>query len=526
MKWLALFVTLASLLVASSARADVQRFAVIVGNDKGDGGDGPLQYAESDAGKMYEVLKDLGGFDPANMVLLRGENAGTVTKTIITINDRVREATSHEGTQVVLFFYFSGHADASAIHLSGTRLDLVQLEQLVRGSAASFRVLMLDACRSGAVTRLKGGHSAAPFAIDLGEHLSGEGLAYLTSSSANEDAQESDDLKGSFFTHHFVSALMGAGDVNHDGKVTLEEAYRYAYDATLRSTSRTFAGLQHPAFRYELRGAGELAMSSLVTMKNQRATLTFPPNRTYLVMDGGSAGAVVAEVDAVDRARSISVRPGHYFVRGRLPDALLEGELDAGAGTETVVQDASLHRTEYARLVRKGGADVRVSNGILAGWQFRTPTKNSSGLCQGAFGGYVAHLSAFDLSARVDFCHAGYDNDTLTSSLNELGGELHASHSFDLPIVTASFGLGLGGSWMHQSFDTRGVAPSRDTPAGRLAASFGLAIPLWKGFSIVAESSAVTYVFAERRTESATTSDTSLGPWFAFRQNVGLEKEW
>ena len=221
------------------ASADVQRFAVIAGNNKGDASDGELHYAESDAAKLYDVLKDLGGFDPADMVLLRGENATTVVRTLITVNDRVRAAMARDGTQAVLFVYFSGHADSAALHLTGTRLDLPQLEQLVRGSAATFRVLTLDACRSGALTRIKGGHNAPPFAIDLGERLAGEGLAYLTSSSANVDAQESDELRGSFFTHHFASALLGAGDIDGDAHVTLEEAYRYAYDATLRSTSRT-----------------------------------------------------------------------------------------------------------------------------------------------------------------------------------------------------------------------------------------------------------------------------------------------
>lgn len=527
MKRIAFFIALAlATLFASSASAEIERFAVIVGDNKGDSGDAELRYAESDASKMYDVLKDLGGFDPADMVLLRGENAATVTKTLITINDRVRAAIARDGTQVVLFFYFSGHADAASLHLSGTRLDLVQLEQLVRGSAATFRILMLDACRSGALTRLKGGHSAAPFAIDLGERLSGEGLAYLTSSSVNEDSQESDELRGSFFTHHFVSALLGAGDVNGDARVTLEEAYRYAYDATLRSTSRTFAGLQHPAFRYDLRGTGELALSTLAAARMQRSSLTFPPGRTYLVMDANSSGAVIAEVDDVDRARTISVRPGKYFIRGRMPDAMLEGDVDAPVGVDVTVQDADLRRTEYARLVRKGGTDVRVSHGIEAGWMFRTPMPNSSSPCQGAFAGYAMHLPALDLVARIDACHASYENDTLTSSQNEFGGELHASRAWDLPFVTVSLGLGLGGSWMRQSFDTRGVAPARNTPAGRLAASFGLEIPLFKGFSIAAESSAMTYVFALERVESPSSTETTLGPWFSFRQLVGLEKEW
>ncbi|MGH7284491.1 MAG: caspase family protein, partial [Polyangiaceae bacterium] len=172
------------------ARADVERFALIVGDNKGTAGDTDLHYAEADASKLYDVLKDLGGFEPADMVLLRGENSATAIRTLIALNDRIRTAISRPGTDVLLFVYFSGHADSTALHMSGSRFDLSQLEQLVRGSAATFRILMLDACRSGALTRVKGGQTAPPFSISVGEHLTGEGLAFLTSSSANEDAQE------------------------------------------------------------------------------------------------------------------------------------------------------------------------------------------------------------------------------------------------------------------------------------------------------------------------------------------------
>ena len=73
------------------------------------------------------------------------------------------------------------------------------------------------------LTRVKGGHGAPLRDSDRRAPFE-QGLALLTSSAANEDAQESDALKGSFFTHHFVSALLGAADADGDGKVTLEEA--------------------------------------------------------------------------------------------------------------------------------------------------------------------------------------------------------------------------------------------------------------------------------------------------------------
>jgi hypothetical protein len=57
-----------------------------------------------------------------------------------------------------------------------------------------------------ALTRVKGGHAIPPFAV-APPSIASEGVAFLTSSAANEDAQESDALSGSFFTHYLVSGL-------------------------------------------------------------------------------------------------------------------------------------------------------------------------------------------------------------------------------------------------------------------------------------------------------------------------------
>lgn len=72
-------------------------------------------------------------------------------------------------------------------------------------------------------------------------------------SSADEAAQESDRIGGSFFTHALVSGMRGAADASGDGKITLTEAYRFAFEETLQRTAQTQFGSQHPA--YEIRSA-------------------------------------------------------------------------------------------------------------------------------------------------------------------------------------------------------------------------------------------------------------------------------
>ena len=122
----------AFLLVATPAWAEVERFAVVVGNNVGAGEDAALHYAEADAARVATVLREVGDVRPANLILLRGEDADTVRRTLIAVNERIRAA----GGQTVLLVFYSGHADAEALHLGSTRLELSELEQLVRGSAA------------------------------------------------------------------------------------------------------------------------------------------------------------------------------------------------------------------------------------------------------------------------------------------------------------------------------------------------------------------------------------------------------
>jgi hypothetical protein len=513
---------LATLLSTSTAWAAVRRYALVVGNNRGDVGDLDLRYAETDAQRVYDVLKDLGRFEPADMVLLRGEEATRAEATLIALNDRVR-ATIAAGSDALLFVYYSGHAGADALHMAGTHLDLTLLEQLVRGSAATFRVLAVDACRSGALTRVKGGQSAPPFDLRIDEQLSEQGLVMLTSSAANEDAQESDALQGSIFTHYFVSALLGAGDADGDGRVTLEEAYRYAYEATLRSTSATWAGAQHPTFRYELRGMGKLPLSELPAVTGSRAWLVFPAGKTYLVLRGGAGGAVVGEVTEHAGGRRLSVRAGHYFVRGRTADALLEGDLDAAPGASVEVDDGRLRRVEYARLVRKGGGAKRSAAGPEAGYFFQTPLENAATLCQGGFAGYAVHLENVSAGARLAGCHAAFSNDVLRASSNQLGGELRVAHAWDLPIVSVDLGLAVGGWLLQQTFTTLGIAPPRSTAAGSAALALGLRGDVGGGFSLFAETSLVSYLYPQVKDPLGS---VSFGPYLALRQAFGLAKVW
>ena len=511
--------TLALLLLATPARAAVERFAVVVGNNIGAPEDGPLRYAETDAGRVAAVLREVGDVRPTNLVLLRGEDADTVRRTLIAINERVRAA----GDQTVLLVFYSGHADAEALHLGNSRLELAELEQLVRGSAARFRLLILDACRSGALTRVKGGTPVPPFDVQVSERVPGEGAVFLTSSSASEDSQESDELKGSFFTAALVSGLLGAADADGDGKVTLREAYAYAYVTTLRASSRSLAGTQHPTFQYEFRGQGDLVLTTLVDPRGSRAWVVFPEGRTYLLFSDSPDGAVVGEVGAGDSVRRLSVRPGRYFVRGRAPDVLLEGSLEVQAGSTVLIDESTLTRTAYARLVRKGEGSRDSVQGLQAALVASTALSDASGACLGVVVGYALEFKARTIIPRLAYCHSGFTNPNLSASTNQVDAEVRAAYVWDLSFVSVEVGVTVGGAWLEQSFQTTGLAPPRSTLALQLSPDIAVSRDLGERAYLFLEFAAATYLYDMQDTA---TGASHFGPFFSGRLTLGSGWRW
>jgi hypothetical protein len=516
----------AALLVSWSlsltAHANVERFAVIIGNNRGLADDVALQYAESDATRVFEVLRDLGGFQPADMVLLRGENADTVQRTLITVNDRIRAAVSLPDTRVMLFVYYSGHADADDLRLGPTRLPITQLAQLARGSAANFRLVVLDACRSGALTRLKGGKILPPFALET-ERLPDDGLAFLTASAANEDAQESDELRGSFFTHALVSGLLGAADQDGNGEVALEEAYRYAYDATIRATSRTFGGTQHPSFRYDFRGQGSIVLTRPEAYVQQRASLRFPPGMSFVLMRDSAEGTVVAELGERAPQRTLSLRPGSYFVRARGREVLYEGTVSAPEAVLTQLDVGKLSRIEYARLVRKGHNELQLTHSLEVGARVRSSLPNADSPCVGGYLGYAVDLANFGVRARLGACRAGFENARVSSTSLAYDLDLRLYRAWDLSAVALEVGLGGGATLMTQHFTADGIAPTQTSLVPFVALGVGGTVDLGLGWFAILDLAGETH-FMRLRKDDRSPEQQDVG--FALRASLGAGKHF
>ena len=361
--WLVICGLLITLATADPAIADPapQRFALLIGANSGDAGDQELLYAETDAAKIAEILRELGGFAAEDVQVLTNATATDVRRSLAAIGKRVEMSRGDS----VLFVFYSGHGDAESLHLKGTRLTTRELRELVDSSSATVRVLVVDACRSGGFTRRKGGRPGPAFAIDFEDRLRSKGVAILSSSTDGEDSQESDRLRASFFTHYFASALRGAADDDNDGRISLAEAFGYASQRTIAATTQTAAGPQHPTYRYDLTGREDVVLTITAAQQHGVGSLRFGAAGTYLVQRRDGNGPTVAEVTVSQDARVVAVSAGDYFITRRAPDHLLQGTFSVASGASTTVEAAAMQRIAYAQVIRKGGTELGTSMGAF-----------------------------------------------------------------------------------------------------------------------------------------------------------------
>lgn len=490
--------------LASPAGA-VTRYALVLGNDAGDKDEQRLRYAEHDADRFAATLIGLGGFLPGDVVVIRGGDADTARAALIALNARIRQT---GGTDAMLVVYYSGHADAERLHLGATNLALAQIEQLVRGSPAAFRLLVIDACRSGALTRVKGGTTVPAFPIALGDTLAADGVVFWTASAASEQAQESDAIKGSFFTHFLVSGMAGPADEDGDGDVTTTEAYAYARAATLRASSRTLAGTQHPTFRDELAGRDAVVLTRPGTLGPSRAQLRMPAARDVLVLAGSADGPVIAEVGVHDRTRRVNVRAGRYFIRQRLETHLLEGAVAVAAGDTLDIVDKGLARVEYVRVASKGHTRVR-RDSIEAGLLARTPIVDGGDFCAGAVAGYAFDLGWVTVTPRLAACRERARNAFLATSTDELTADARIAHAWLLGRISLTAQVQLGAAMLHQRFATAGDAPSRTTAGALFGAGGSVGVALGGGTSLSLATELSTFVL-RRGDEMSSRWDSTL----------------
>lgn len=428
-----------TLLVGVPASAEPVRLLIAFGANEGMPSEPSLSFAERDAKAFASLMIRSGDVDQARATVLVGEDVRTLERAL---EEARVVAEAHASKGVTLFFYYSGHADKLDLHIRGERLPIERLEALLAAIPAELRVAVVDACRSLPKIKTKGFVRKKGFAIDLAAPTGLSGVVTMRSSSEGEDSQESEQLQGAVFTHYLLTALRGAADRDRDRRVTLDEAYSYAYRQTVRRSAEGPGNVMHPSVEIDVEGAGELVLTK--TARNT-AQVRLPQGADvrYLLF-AQPAGAVVAEVwGDPDRALTLDVAPGRYLLqrRGGGRSGAYQFKV-ASRSTEEVRTDAFYALPEET-LAAKGGELELWSHHLRAG---------------GA--GVLSHAGTPAARARVRYGYGMIDwlvslsvevgltsYDTAAHQRDErwLGGDLR----LELPRLIGPLDLAIGGTWRY-----------------------------------------------------------------------------
>ena len=332
-----------------------KRFALVAGANRGADDRQTLRFAVSDASRFAAVMQELGGVEPEDVVTLRQPRPGEFEASLAAIGDRVRAArrlaTPGRAVRTEVILYYSGHADEKGLLLGNDRLSYDTLRDRLDAIPADVKISVLDACASGAITRVKGGLRKGAFLVDASSSTRGQ--AFITSSSADENAQESDRIGGSYFTHSLLSGLRGAADASGDGRITLHEAYAFAFHETLGRTVGTQGGPQHPTYEIDLAGTGEVVLTDV---RATTAGLVFEEALHGRVFVRDAQRRVVLECDKARGQRvALGLVPGVYEVHLRQDGAWLRASLELKDLTHPVLEAAGFAAAPPEPSLARGG---------------------------------------------------------------------------------------------------------------------------------------------------------------------------
>ncbi len=342
---------LSLLVMLAAAPQGPRRFAVLVGANQAPAGRPKLRFAQRDAEQLQAVLARVGGVATQDALLLLDPEP----EQVMTALRAVSTAILAERRETVLYFYYSGHADESSLYPNGKHLSLGLLREALVGAPATVRVGIIDACRGGTWTRSKG-LTAEPPVVLAPMTLAAEGTVLIASSSGLEEAHESDVLKGSFFTHHFIGGLLGAADASGDGDVSATEAFQYAQGQTVRASARASLQPQHPSFEWNLHGRRDLVLTQL---DEGSSTLAVDQTSGPLQVVELPSGLVLLEIPEGARKARLAVPAGDYLVRRVDQRSVVTArEVHVAAGKLTTVAESSLELVGRAAIDSKSGAPV------------------------------------------------------------------------------------------------------------------------------------------------------------------------
>jgi len=214
------------------------KYAVLIGIDKYHESLGSLKYAGADCRRLKDVLLSGNlGFAADKMLLLDDTQSEDHRPTFANIHTWLSSWLAQPKEDDLVLFYFAGHgrdmdgksylvpgdATLSTLHTLG--IPLANIQELVGRCKARNKILVVDACHSGA------GRDVAPMSANWQNKLAqSKGIYTITSCGVDELSHEWDEKSQGVFSWFLAEALSGACAPNPDGKLTIEHIYEWVHE--------------------------------------------------------------------------------------------------------------------------------------------------------------------------------------------------------------------------------------------------------------------------------------------------------
>jgi len=213
------------------------RWAVLIGINGYHESLGPLKYSVNDCRRLAEVLTTGDDAFPADHVLVLADDEAAERKpTYANIHSWLASWLAQPDEDDTILVFFAGHgryedgkcylvpgdATLQTIHVTGIPVPYIQ--ELLNRCKARQKVLILDACHSGA------GRDVSTMAAPMMETLSaGKGIYTLTSCDVDELSHEWDEKAQGVFSYYLAEALSGSCPPDAHGRITAEAVYDWVY---------------------------------------------------------------------------------------------------------------------------------------------------------------------------------------------------------------------------------------------------------------------------------------------------------
>ena len=245
-----------SLALTAAATGEPFVFSLHVGVNAApaDSGLEPLRFADDDALRFYAAATQFA--DSAHVLATADDTTQARYSDFIDharppdlaglneVTDALKiemERAKAEGFRPVFLFSYSGHgqvdeAQGALFTLADSVLDQATLESLVLGLPFDEAHLFIDACHAGALVggrgtiklegkRLSAAEADKAWGCAFFQRNPRVGITLATSSSGI--AHEWARLESGVFTYEVVSGLLGAADINNDGRIVYSELGGY-----------------------------------------------------------------------------------------------------------------------------------------------------------------------------------------------------------------------------------------------------------------------------------------------------------